>query len=205
MAKLLHIQSSSNLGASVTRALSSRFVDKWCAAHPGTLVELLDLAQEPLPHFGPANLAAAVTPPDAFSDDTKAAVGRSAALIGQLMESDTIVIGAPMINFSAPTQLKAWIDHISIPQQTFRYSGPGQVEGLVTGKQVFLIAASGMDYSTEQGKACDFMIPMLRWQLGFLGMTDLTLVRAQGMRMFPEKADAIIAAAQAEVDRITAQ
>ncbi|WP_137134175.1 NAD(P)H-dependent oxidoreductase [Rhizobium sp. FKY42] len=202
MPTLLHIHSSPNLGPSVTRSLSSRFVERFSASHPDTTVDVLDLAADPLPHFGPANMAAAMTPPENFSEATRVAVGRSAQLIDQIMRANVIVLGVPMINFTAPTQLKAWIDHISIPQKTFRYTGPGKVEGLVVGKRVFLIAASGMDYSTAQGKAFDFLEPMLRWQLGFLGMTDLTVIRAQGMRMFPEKATDIMAAAEAEVDRL---
>lgn len=202
MPKLLHIQSSPNLMASISRGLTDKFVSRWCETHEDVTVDTLDLVADALPHFGAANLAAAVTPPENFTPETTAAVKRSADLIGQLMAADVIVIGVPMYNFTIPTQLKVWIDNISIPQKTFQYSGPGQVEGLVKGKQVFVIETRGMDYSSEQAKAFDFQEPMLKWQLGFLGMTDITFIRAEGMRMRPDEAEAIVAAAEQEVLRV---
>lgn len=201
MSKLLHIQSSPNLMTSVTRRLSETFVARWCETHDKVDVETLDLGANPLPHFGTANMAAMVTPPENFSPETRAAVKRSGELIGQLMASDVVLIAVPMVNFTIPTQLKTWIDNISIPQKTFRYSGPGQVEGLVKGKKVFVIEARGMDYSSEQGKALDFQEPLLKWQLSFLGMTDITFIRAEGMRMKPDEADTILERAEQEVLR----
>ncbi|HTU11530.1 MAG TPA: NAD(P)H-dependent oxidoreductase [Allosphingosinicella sp.] len=204
MPRLLHIQSSPNLGNSVTRTLSSKFVDTWTATHANVDVELLDLAVEPLPHFGPDILKAAEGTPDDWSAETRAAVDLSGRLVTQVENANILVIGAPMINFTICSQLKAWIDHITIAGRTFQYAAPGVAKGLLFGKKVFVIEARGGDYADVPIKAFDFQEPLLRIQLGFLGMFDVSFIRAEGMRQRVDEVDDILRNAEAVIAQLAA-
>ena len=135
MPNLLHIQSSPNLQGSVTRILSNQFVEKWIETHENVTVDVLDLAADPVPHFGPDMIQAMTTEPENMSAETKAAVGLSDRLITQLEAADILVIGSPMINFTICSQLKAWFDHVIIAGRTFEYSAPGVARGLLFGKK----------------------------------------------------------------------
>lgn len=202
MPKLLHIQSSVNLTTSATRQLSTLFVETWVARHANVAVEELDLVRDPLPHFGPDILQAAAGPPSSWSAATKAAVALSDRLTTQLEAADVIVIGAPMYNFTIPTQLKAWIDHVTVAGRTFQYSAPGVAKGLLFGKKVFVITARGGDYSDLPWSAFDFQEPLLKAMLMFLGLYDTTFIRAEGMRQKEEEAESILRSAQAVIRRV---
>ncbi|MDB5756261.1 MAG: FMN-dependent NADH-azoreductase, partial [Massilia sp.] len=106
----------------------------------------------------------------------------SDALVDELLAADVIVIGAPMYNFSVSSTLKAWIDHVARAGRTFEYGATGPV-GLVTGKKVFIVTAAGGVYSEGPSQAYDFLGTYLRSVLGFIGMTDITFVRAEGLAM----------------------
>ena len=108
-------------------------------------------------------------------------------MVDELLAADTIVIAAPMINFSVSTTLKSWFDHIARASRTFTYSEAGP-KGLVTGKRVIIVSASGGVYSGENA-AFDFQIPWLRNMLGFLGITDVEVIRIEGTAFGPEAAD----------------
>jgi FMN-dependent NADH-azoreductase len=202
--RLLHIQSSPNLGNSVTRALSDRFVQAWTTNHASVAVEVLDLAADPLPHFGAASLAAAVVPEEDQQPKTREAVALSDRLIKQLEAADIIVIGAPMINFTICTQLKSWFDYVTIVGRTFQYSAPGVAKGLLFGKKVFVIEARGGDYTDLPFSAFDFQEPLLRMLLMFLGLFDVSFIRAEGVRQRVDEAPDIIRNAEAIVDRLAA-
>ena len=204
MPKLLHIQSSPNLERSVTRTLSEQFVGKWTENHRNVEVEVLDLATEPLPHFGPEILQAATTPPEEMSAETRTAVAVSDRLITQLEAANVLVIGSPMINFSICTQLKAWFDHVTIAGKTFEYSAPGVARGLLFAKRAIVIEARGGDYADLPFSAFDFQEPLLKALLMFLGIFDVTFIRAEGMRMSEEEAEDIIRSAQGVVSRVAA-
>ena len=204
MPTLLQVHSSPNLETSVSRQLSGQFVERWCEHHQNVNVEVLDLAKSPLPHFGPEILGAAGQSPDSFSEETKAAVGLSQQLVAQLKAADVLVIGSPMFNFTISTQLKAWFDHVMIAGQTFEYTAPGVARGLLFGKKAFVIEARGGNYADLPFSAFDFQEPLLKAMLLFMGIVDVTFVRAEGMRQFEDEAEAIIRHAQQVVARVAA-
>jgi FMN-dependent NADH-azoreductase len=120
------------------------------------------------------------TPAEKHSPELAEAVKHSDEAIAELLDADVIVIGMPMFNFSIPSSLKAWIDHIARAGKTFRYSESGP-EGLVTNKKIYLAISSGAVYSEGYMKQFDFTEPYLRSVLGFLGMTDVTAIRVEGV------------------------
>jgi len=203
MPRLLHVQSSPNLATSSTRALSEKFVQTWVANHANTEVETLDVVANPIPHFGPEIMGAAL-PQDQWTDATRSALALSDKLIKQLEAANVLVIGVPMINFTICTQLKTWLDHVTIAGRTFQYSAPGVVKGLLFGKKVFVIEARGGDYADVPVNAFDFQEPLLRTHLGFLGMFDVSFIRAQGLRQRPEEAADIIRHAESVIARLAA-
>ncbi len=204
MPRLLHIQSSPNLGDSVTRTLSDKFVQTWTSNHASVEVEVLDLAAGPLPHFGPEILQAAACAPEQRTPEMRSAVALSDRLIEQLEAADILVIAAPMINFTLCTQLKAWFDHVMIVGRTFQYSAPGVAKGLLFGKKAFVIEARGGDYTDLPFSAFDFQEPLLRMLLMFMGVFDVSFVRAEGMRQRVDEAPDILRNAEAVVARLAA-
>jgi FMN-dependent NADH-azoreductase len=204
MPRLLHIQSSPNLGNSLTRVLSNKFVQTWTSHHANVEVELLDLAVNPLPHFGPEILEAGTRPPGEWTDETRSALELSDACIKQLEAADILVIGSPMINFTICTQLKAWFDYVSIAGRTFKFAAPGVGKGLLFGKKVFVIEARGGDYADIPMNAFDFQEPLLRTLLGFLGMFDVSFIRAEGTRQRVDEAADIMQNAEAIIARLAA-
>jgi len=204
MPRLLHIQSSPNLANSITRALSDKFVQTWTSNHANVEVEVLDLAADPLPHFGAASLAAGVLPPADHTPETRDAVALSDRLIKQLEAADILVIAAPMINFTVCTQLKAWFDYVAIVGRTFQYSAPGVAKGLLFGKKAFVIEARGGDYADLPFSAFDFQEPLLRMLLMFMGIFDVSFIRAEGVRQRVDEAPDIIRNAEAIVARLAA-
>jgi FMN-dependent NADH-azoreductase len=201
MPRLLHIQSSPNLENSITRRLSDRFVAAWRETHHNVEVELLDLVTDPIPHFGPEMMGAAA-PEAEWSVATRAAVARSDALIEQLKSANVLVIGAPMINFTICTQLKAWFDHITIAGKSFQYAAPGVAKGLMFGIKTYVIEGRGGDYADVPMNAFDFQEPLLRMLLGFLGIYDVQFIRAEGTRQRPEEAADIVRNTEAIIDRM---
>jgi len=204
MPRLLHIQSSPNLGNSLTRVLSDKFVQTWTLHHANVEVQLLDLVADPLPHFGPDILAAGAHPPGAWTAEVSGAVALSDVLIRQLEAADIVVIGSPMINFTICTQLKAWFDYVMIAGRTFKFSAPGISKGLLFGKKVFVIEARGGDYADVPANAFDFQEPLLRILLGFMGMFDVSFIRAEGARQRVDEAADIILNAEAIIARLAA-
>jgi FMN-dependent NADH-azoreductase len=204
MPRLLHIQSSPNLANSLTRTLSDKFVQTWVSHHANMVVDKLDLAAEPLPHFGPDILAAGSKPQAEWTPKTREAVQLSDRLVKQIEAADIVVIGSPMINFTICSQLKAWFDHITVAGRTFQYSAPGMAKGLLFGKRVFVIEARGGDYSELPVNSFDFQEPLLRLLLGFLGMFDVSFIRAEGARQRVDEAADIVRNAEEIIARLAA-
>ena len=180
--QILHIQSSPRGAVSYSNRLGSALVAKLVAANPGSSVKVHDLTNQPFPHLEEAHLQSFFTPAEHRSPEQQAAVRHSDEAIAELMAADTIVIGAPLYNFGISSTLKAWIDHIARAGVTFSYAS-GAPEGLVKGKKVYLAMASGAVYSAAPWSSYDFVAPYLQTILGFLGMTDLTVVRVEGVNM----------------------
>jgi FMN-dependent NADH-azoreductase len=203
MATVLHINSSVRQNGSLSRQLGAEFVAKWQAANPSGTVVTRDLADTPLPHLTEQMLGAYFTPAEQRSADQTASLQTSDALVAELLAADTIVIGAPMYNFSVPSGLKAWIDHVARGGLTFKYGANGP-EGLVHGKKVIVFVASGGVYSAGPAAAYDHLTTYLRAVLGFLGMTDITFVVAEGVAMGEEAVSAAIAKGRSSIDAIAA-
>ena len=198
--RLLHIDSSILGANSVTRSLSAQISAQWQASHPGTTVEHLDLAVHTPNHLSADALGFRLPPSDAaLSDAQRAENAVSEQLVLQFLAADVVVIGAPLYNFTIPTQLKAWIDRICQAGRTFKYTDKGPV-GLAGGKTVVVALGRGGVYSTsEGGQAMEHQESYLRVVLGFLGITDVRFVRAEGLAMGPDAKAAALASAAQEI------
>lgn len=174
---VLHIDSSARTTGSVTRDLSAEITARF---EPGRVIRR-DLATQ-LPLLDEAWVGANFTPADQRTDAQKALLAQSDALIAELKEADTIVIGTPIYNFSVPSTLKAWIDLVARVGVTFRYSETGPI-GLLEGKRAIIAVASG---GTQAGSDIDFATTYLRHVLGFIGITDVALVAADQLAVDAE-------------------
>ena len=184
--KVLHIDSSILGEGSASRALTREIVGRLREQHPDAEVTYLDLAAEALPHLSGKSLAR--------SDETEAA--RNAAALEEFLAADVLVIGAPIYNFSIPSQLKAWIDRITVAGKTFRYTASGP-EGLAGGKQVIIaMARGGVSGAQPQG---EFGESYLKFLFAFLGIQDVRFVRAEGLALSPEHRASSLAAARAAI------
>jgi FMN-dependent NADH-azoreductase len=204
MPTILHIDSSILGDHSVSRALTAEIVSRLQKRHANSQVLRRDLAANPAMHLSAEHLAvfqgnAAVN--ESLAQDVTA----GSAFVDELFAADIIVMGAPMYNFSVPTQLKAWLDRVSVAGRTFRYATTGP-EGLVTGKQVYVASARGGVYTQGSPTAqMDHQETYLLAQLAFLGMTDVTVIRAEGLAMGDaSKAAAIAQASAAMADALPA-
>ena len=182
MKHILHLKSSIQGAASYSIKLGHAIIGRIQDKYPGSTLEELNLVDMEIPHLSPAVLRALFTPKDQLTEIEQESTRLSDQLVKQLFAADIIVIGAPLINFTIHTSLKAWIDHITRPGITFRYGENGPV-GMVSGKKVYVAMSSGGVYSEGPGKANDFVAPYLKAFLGFLGMTDLTVFRAEGLKV----------------------
>jgi len=179
MPTLLQIDSSPS-PYSVSRELTAKFVKKWKEANPQGTVVVRDLVQNPPIPVNSAWIGAAYVPKDARTAEQNAALAQSDALIDELFNADEIVIGVAMHNFSISSYLKLWIDQIVRVGRTFSV-GPNGYAGLVSGKKVTILAASGADYSEGTPFApYNHADPYVAAVFGFLGVTDLKVIRAGG-------------------------
>lgn len=202
--KLLHIDSSILGGYSASRQLTAEVVSKWLKTHPGTEVEYLDVAASPINHFGADAIAIKGIAQPEPTDAQRAENALSEQLVSQFLAADVIVIGAPFYNFSIPTQLKAWIDRLAQSGRTFTYTDKGPV-GLATGKTVIVASTRGGAYSTsEGGQAMEHQESYLKVVFGFFGVTDVRIVRAEGLAMGDEPKAAALSAARAGMELATA-
>ena len=163
------------------------------------------LTPQTMPHLDGETFLAMGLPAGELDERQQAAVALSDELIAELEAADTIVLAAPMYNFSIPSTLKAWIDHVARRGRTFRYTELGP-EGLLKEKKVFvLIARGGLYGKGAPAAAFDFQEPYLRTVLGFLGLTDVTFVRLEGLAMGPDAANVHRSKALAEIERLTGE
>ena len=193
--KLLHVDSSISGAASVSRQLSAAIVSTLIDAMPHLEIIRRDLDADPVPHLD-SRLVAGVRPASA---DAPARDRTSAAVLDEFLEADIVVIGAPMYNFNIPSQLKAWLDRIVIAGKTFSYSEAGP-KGLAGGKKVIIASSRGGLYAPGTPYAAnDFQENYLRAILGFIGIEDISFVRAEGLAFGPEQRETAIRAALASV------
>ena len=199
MSHLLVINSSAAGRDSVSRVLVADAVGKLLEADPGVHVTHRDLGENPPPHLISQTLNGVRG--TATTDIEFAARRLSDELIGELKAADTVVIGAPMYNFSVPTTLRAWFDHVLRAGVTFKYVD-GAVRGLLGGKRVIIIESRGGLYSEGPAQAIDFQEPYLRHLLGFIGITDVTFVRAEKIGYGPQARTAAIEGAKAQISEV---
>ena len=183
--KLLHIDSSLLGQNSASRELTADIVAHWRDAVPALAVTYRDLDANPLPHLDGAALAKA--------DSAAAAVADR--VMDEFLAADVVVIGAPMYNFSVPSTLKSWIDRVAVAGKTFRYTEQGP-QGLAAGKKVIVASTRGGIHS---GAASDFVEPYLRFLFGFLGISDIEFVTAEGLAYSAEHRSQAMTAAHAAI------
>ena len=181
-------------GANSTR-IADAIVTRLRAANPGARLTLRDLAVTPQPVLDEAALGALFTPAEQRTETQAARVALDDALIAEVQAADVIVLGVPMYNFGVPAQLKNWIDAVVRNGVTFRYTANGP-EGLLKGRKVYVGLARGGRY---RGTEADSQVPYLRTVLGFLGMTDVQFVYAEGLNMGEDAARQGFAEAEAEI------
>ncbi len=198
--KLLHIDSSILGDASASRQLTREVVETLQAADSDLELTYRDLSKDVTAHLSGATFAAKGTPAEKRNLSQKLEVELNEAILNEFMAADVIVLGAPMYNFTVPTQLKAWIDQISVAGVTFRYTEKGP-EGLAKGKRVVIVSTSGGKHAgTPTGVAHEDYLKLV---FGFLGITDIEVVRADGLAYSPEVKDASFAAARARIGDLT--
>lgn len=197
---LLHIDSSVLAANSASRRLTADIVAQWRTLHPGTTVEYLDLAVDAPGHLSEDALGFRSPPGSGgLTEAQKRENAVSEKLVAQFLAADVIVVGAPFYNFSIPSQLKAWIDRIAQPGRTFRYTDQGP-QGLAGGKTVIVASTRGGQYATsERGRALEHQESYLETVFGFLGITDVRVVRAEGLAMGGQARSQALAAAATDI------
>jgi len=183
--KLLHIDSSALGAGSVTRELSAAIVARWADSVPDLQVRYRDLDSDPLPHLNG----------DALAKADPAAAAEAEEILGEFLAADVLVVGAPMYNFTVPSTLKAWIDRIAVAGRTFRYTENGP-EGLAGAKKIIIASGRG---GMHQDAPSDFQEPFLRFLFGFLGVTDITFVRAEGVALSSDHRQSAVTEALASI------
>lgn len=193
MTNILIIDSAATGDASVSRGLTSKLAERLSLNARSTHIVRRDVGTSPIPHLV-AETVGAIRGAPGDTEAGRRALALSDVLIEEVKTADVIVIGAPMYNFGMASTLKAWFDHILRAGVTFRYSEAGP-EGLVTGKRAIVIESRAGLYSEGPGAIMDHQEPHIRTLLGFIGITDVTFVRAEKLAFGPEAAAAAISEA----------
>ena len=200
MTKVLIIDSAATGDSSVSRKLTAELADRLMQRDPTVSIVRRDIGAAPVPHLT-AETVGAIRGVPAATDAGRDALALSDALVAEVKDADVIVLGAPMYNFGMSSTLKAWFDHILRAGVTFRYSEQGP-EGLVTGKKAIVVETRAGFYSDGPAASMDSQEPHIRTLLGFMGVTDVTFVRAEKLAFGPEAATAAIAEAVEQLDAL---
>ena len=200
MTKVLIIDSAATGEASVSRKLTGEFASQLRSIEPNAEIVRRDIGRAPVPHLTEETVGAIRGAP-AEGETAEAALALSNTLVAELKQADVIVIGAPMYNFGMPSTLKAWFDHVLRARVTFQYGENGP-EGLVTGKKAIVVETRAGFYSDGPAAAMDSQEPHIRTLLGFMGITDVTSVRAEKLAFGEEAASQAIAEAVAQLGGI---
>lgn len=194
--KILQINSSARAESSHSTRLANTLVERLRAAQPQATLNVRDLGRTPHPMLDEAALQALFSPAEQRTPEQAARVALDDALIAEIQAADVVVLGVPMYNFGVPSQLKNWIDAISRVQVTFRYTANGP-EGLLTGKKVYVALTRGGLYRNTPN---DTQTPYLKTFFGFLGMTDVQFVYAEGLAMGSEAEQNALASAYSQIE-----
>ncbi|MQB46142.1 FMN-dependent NADH-azoreductase [Rhizobium sp. ICMP 5592] len=223
--KILHIDSSISGAQSVSRQLGASVIARLKEAAPDHTVVYRDLAAAPVPHQSPSlqfaklkvmyeagvlsggvgdMVATAIQAGATVDPTTEAELSVLDGVLDEFLAADVVVIGAPMYNFSIPSQLKAWIDCLAVPGKTFAYTATG-VEGLCGGKKLIVASSRGGFYTVGSPMASmDHQEAFLKSYFGFVGITDMSFVRAEGVNIGPEQREQAIASALSEIATLKA-
>ena len=197
--QILRIDSATTGDQSVTRKLTAELTRHFREKHPDARLIERDLVTDPLPHIDPITTKAIRTAPETHEEAVAAAYPEERAVLDEFLASDVVIVGAPMYNFSIPSQLKAWLDRLGVPGVTFRYSEAGP-EGLAGGRKVVIASARGGAYSNDD--MAENQESLLATMFGFLGVDDLSFVRVEKTGFGPEAIEEGLAAAKAEIAKL---
>jgi FMN-dependent NADH-azoreductase len=201
--KLLRVDSSARRN-SVSRQLTGRFVEEWQREHPDGAVTERDLATTPLPHITDEWVQAIHSDPATLTREQKQVLQLSDMLVEELIQADTIVIGAPMYNFAIPAPLKAWIDQVVRVGKTVLFSAKGP-QGILKGKKVYVVTSRGGAFRPgTPTERFDHQEPYLRHILAFIGLTDVTFIHAENQKPGAD-AEVAKAAAIAQIQKLAAE
>ena len=200
MRTLLQLNTSLYSNEGQSSQLTQRYVDAWSARNPNGAVIVRDLAADPVPHLSAERFAAFNTAPAARSGEQQLVVDYSDRLIEELRRADTIVIGLPMYNFGVPSTLKAYFDHVARAGITFRYTETGPV-GLLAGKRAVVFATRGGHHAGTPG---DLQSAYVRQFLGFIGITDVEFVYAEGLALGEQQRQSALRDAAARLEQLAA-
>lgn len=201
MTHLLQINSGILGTQSQSNQLADQFVRQWLAQKPHTQLSKRDLAQENLPHIDLEFLSALSTPAAQRQPEHAARVAFADGLIAEVQAADVLVLGLPLYNFGVPSQLKSYFDYLCRAGVTFNYTEQGPV-GLLEGKKAFVLAARGGIY---QGTSHDFQTGFVTQVLGFLGITDVEFVYAEGLNMGDDARSQALEAANEAIRHVAAR
>jgi Acyl carrier protein phosphodiesterase len=197
---ILHLDSSLFNEGSVSRKLGAQLVQRLKALYPHTQVVHRDLAANPPAHLSAELLLAAGKPEAERTEYEREQLALTQQLLDELFAADFLVIGAPMYNFSIPSQLKAWIDRVAQAGKTFRYTADGP-EGLVKGKKAYIISSRGGVYSEGPAAHMEHQESYLLAVLGFIGVTDVQIIRAEGVALGEEVKHKALRGAEAKIEQ----
>jgi FMN-dependent NADH-azoreductase len=200
---ILLVTSSPRGAASHSTRIATELAEKLHAADPSARLVVRDLVTNPLPHIEPDYATGIYTPAEARTARQAEVVGVSDAVLDELFAADTVILATGFINFNISSTLKSWVDHIARSGRSFSYGENGP-KGLVTGKKVYIVLASGGIYSEGAAVQMDHAVPYLKSVLGFMGMTDVEVIRIEGVGMGADATEAALAKASRRVDEIAA-
>ncbi|HYZ86769.1 MAG TPA: NAD(P)H-dependent oxidoreductase [Bryobacteraceae bacterium] len=196
MSRILHIDFSPRGERSHSRRLSKEFVDRWVTTNPGTKVVYRDAGRDVIPAIDESWISAAFTPEAKRTLAMKETLALSDELVDEVLAADVLVLGVPMYNFGVPAPMKAWIDQIIRVGRTFAVP---EFRGLANGKKVFVLMSAGQAY--EPGNTADFVVPFVRQVFGFIGITDVEVIRYVDHRD-AAKSSQSLAAARERMDEV---
>jgi len=196
MKNILVVQASPSRAESSCRKVVTALVERLTAAYPNAVVTSRELTLNPIPHFSDSAVSAASTPASVRTPEQRKALELSEHLCAELIAADVLVVGTPMWNFSVPSVLKAWVDHLVRADLTFRYEKGGPVGILPASKRLYLVESSGGDYASPEASPMNHVAPYLRQVFGFLGILDIQTITIAGTAY--RRADAV----QEGLDRV---
>ena len=200
MTTFLRIDASSRFSGSHSRDLGDYFETEWVKKNSGARILRRDLVANPIPHIVDKTIAGFYTPPEQVTDEIQKALALSDELISEIKSADVILLTVPMYNFSIPSALKAWIDHIVRIGHTFSFDGKN-FSGLVTGKEIYVTAAYGAGGYVNSGpfSAMNFLESYLKAIFGFLGFSDVRFFAVESTTIDPALAAANANRAKSEI------